>query len=70
MLMVVVMMVIIRRTGGVVHLSTARLAGMAAAILHQDHAQRQIARQQEQLARQRHLDLPIGDELLQRPAPS
>jgi len=57
------MMVMILRTGELFHASTARLAGMTAAALSQDHSSPQVASQFEQLFWQGHWLLEIREEV-------
>ena len=66
MMIVVVMMVMMSvglRTGGVLDPSTPGLAVVAAAILFQDHTPPQVARQLVQLFGQRHGLVQVGQEL-------
>jgi hypothetical protein len=66
--MIVLMMVVMiagLRTGGVFDKSTTRLAVVAAAILAQDHAAPQVARQLVQLFGQRHGLVEVCQEITQ-----
>ena len=66
MIMFVVMMVVGFRTGcRVFNLSTAGLTVVPTARLPLDHPYGQVARQQVQLARQRHRRIHVGDEIFQ-----
>src|SRR5688572_18387725 len=61
--LMMVMMIVGLRTGGVFHNSTTRLAVVAAAVLTQDHATPQVARQLVQLFGQRHGLVQVGQEV-------
>src|SRR5687767_11378695 len=64
-IIVVVMMMVVRlgfRTGSIVSLSTAGFAIMTAAVLPLNHTDREIPRDEPQLARQRHRDMQIGEQ--------
>ena len=64
MIVLVVMMVMSLRTGSrMFNLSTTGLAVVPTAVLPLDHPDRQVARQQVQLARQGHRHIHIGDEV-------
>jgi hypothetical protein len=53
------------RTGWLIHLSAARLAGMPAARLTQRHSAPQIARELAQLLGQGHRLIEVGQEITQ-----
>ncbi len=61
-----VVMVVSRRSGGMLISSAARLTVMSAAILTQDHPPPQVARQFEELFRERHGLVEIGQEVAKR----
>src|SRR5690606_22452985 len=60
---------VLARTGQVIDLSTARFAGMAAAILTKRDAPPEVAGQFIQLLGQRHRLVEIGQEVPERRAP-
>lgn len=63
---VIVVMMVILRTGEMFNSSTTRFTIMTAAILPQDHAPPQVAGQFEKFFRQRHGLIEIGKEVAKR----